>query len=102
MKYLIFNRTDGVYAHPEAVSHAEAQRLISELKQRYERQGFYSSASRGRIPISELELEVVRDDDPDDESLRSDLPLFLLLGFIGLFVFGGTVLGILAALGKIG
>lgn len=59
MKYLIFNRTDGVYAHPEAISHAEAKRLIAELKQRYKQQGFYASVSHGRIPISMLELEIV-------------------------------------------
>lgn len=59
MKYVIFNRTDGVFAYPEAVSYAEARRLVAQLKQRYKRQGFYSSVSQGRIPISMLELEIV-------------------------------------------
>ena len=63
MKYLIFNRTDGVYAHPEAVSYAEAKRLMAELKQRYKRQGFYASVSHGRIPISRLELELIPQND---------------------------------------
>lgn len=63
MKYLIFNRTDGVYAHPEPVSYTEAQRLLTELKQRYQQQGFYASASHGRIPISALELELIPQND---------------------------------------
>lgn len=59
MKYLIFNRTDGVYAYPEAVSHAEGKRIIQNLKRRYKRQGYYASVSDGRIPISMLELELI-------------------------------------------
>jgi len=61
MKYFIFNRTDGVYAHPEPVSRAEGKRLIVMLKQRYRRQGFYASVSCGRIPVSMLELELIPD-----------------------------------------
>jgi hypothetical protein len=59
MKYLIFNRTDGVYAYPEAVSHAEGNRIIQKLKRRYKRQGYYASVSDGRIPVSMLELELI-------------------------------------------
>ena len=59
MKYLIFNRTDGVYAHPEAVSRTEGKRLIVKLKQRYSQQGFYASVSHGRIPVSMLKLELI-------------------------------------------
>ena len=59
MKYLIFNRTDGVYAHPELVSRAEGKRIIASLKRRYRQQGYYASVSQGRIPISMLELELI-------------------------------------------
>ena len=59
MKYLIFNRTDGVYAYPELVSQAEGKRIIVKLRQRYRQQGYYASVSQGRIPISMLELELI-------------------------------------------
>jgi hypothetical protein len=58
MKDLIFNRTDGVYAHPDAVSRAEGKRIIERLKQRYRLQGYYASV-KGRIPISMLELILI-------------------------------------------
>jgi len=60
-KYRIFNETDGVYAHPDAVTYAEAQRLIAAFRQRYERQGYYASV-RGHIPISEVSLKIVPND----------------------------------------
>jgi hypothetical protein len=58
MQYLIYNETDGIYAYPEPVSKAEGERIISELKTRYERQGYYASA-QGRIPISDLSLILI-------------------------------------------
>jgi len=58
MQYLIYNETDGIYAYPRPVSRAEGERIISELKMRYERQGYYASA-HGRIPISDLSLILI-------------------------------------------
>jgi len=58
MKYLVFNETDGVYAHPEAVSARKARRIIRALRRRYAPQGYYASV-RGRIPASQVRYTLI-------------------------------------------
>jgi hypothetical protein len=60
MRYLIFNETDGVYAHPEPVSARKARRIVRAIRRRYGAQGYYSSVA-GRIPVSELRFRLIPD-----------------------------------------
>jgi hypothetical protein len=53
--FFIFNETDGLYAHPEPMTRAEADEFMVAFRQRFERQGYYASVS-GRIPLAELRL----------------------------------------------
>jgi len=58
-RYLVFNHTDGVYASPKAMTLKQATQFIKELRERYQKQGYYSSCA-GRIPIADLKLEIER------------------------------------------
>jgi len=56
MPFLIFNATDGLYAHPDPfATREEAERFATEIRQRFDRHGYYASCE-GRIPVSELKL----------------------------------------------
>jgi len=57
MQYLIFNKTDRVYAYPEPVTREQAGHIIRNLIARYEWQGYYASVC-GPIPVSELSSEI--------------------------------------------
>lgn len=59
MEYLVFNKTDGFFAHPETFgTKQEAQEFINEFPKRFERQGYYLTADRIRIDPSEVDLEI--------------------------------------------
>jgi len=56
-RFMVLNATDGIYAHPKAVSRAEGERLIANIRARFQRQGYYASVE-GHIPVAELKLEL--------------------------------------------
>jgi hypothetical protein len=60
--YYVFNETDGILAHPEPMTRAEADQFMIQFRERFAAQGYYAS-SRGRIPIAELRLKRI----PEDE-----------------------------------
>ena len=58
-RFMVFNRTDGVLAHPELMTRAEAEAFLESFPARFRRQGYYLTASRRRIPAQCVELEIV-------------------------------------------
>jgi hypothetical protein len=65
-KYYVFNETDGIYAHDEALTRAEAECFMVAFRERYARQGYYAAAS-GDIPISDLRLALVPEKEARDD-----------------------------------
>ncbi len=56
----IFNRTDNVYASPDLFDDVEqAEKFAESFRRRYDRQGYYKTASGARIDPDEIELELV-------------------------------------------
>jgi hypothetical protein len=62
-KYFIFNETDGLYAHPEPLTVREAFVWALEFRERFAQQGYYASATKGRIPVSQLQLSLIPEED---------------------------------------
>jgi len=62
-RYQVFNHTDGIWASPTPMTREEAEAFVREFPKRYERQGFYLTASRERIRPEDVELELVRIDE---------------------------------------
>lgn len=58
-RYRVFNRTDGVYADPRILTREEAEVVVRDFPKRFERQGYYLTGSRERIPPMAVELEIV-------------------------------------------
>ena len=67
-RFLVYNRTDGIIAHPALMTFAEAKEFIRRFPERFSRQGYYLTASRDRVPACAVELQIV------DESLSPVLP----------------------------
>jgi hypothetical protein len=65
-KFLVFNRTDGVYASPDPMTRAEAERFITAFLARFEPQGYYASAE-GRIPVADVRLVLEPWSDEEEE-----------------------------------
>lgn len=61
-RYHVFNHTDGVWAWPFPMNREEAEEFVNEFPERYERQGYYLTASGERIRPEDVELEVVECD----------------------------------------
>lgn len=61
-RYQVFNHTDGVWASPFPMTLEEAEEYVKGFPGRYERQGYYRTASGGRIRAEDVELEVVECD----------------------------------------
>ena len=59
-RYQVFNRTDGIWAAPFAMTSEEAEAFVRDFPERYERQGYYRTASGRRIRPEDVELELVR------------------------------------------
>ena len=57
-RYFVFNATDQIFAAPESMTKAEAEAFMVSFRERFRAQGYYASVE-GRIPVSELELELV-------------------------------------------
>jgi hypothetical protein len=62
-RYSVFNHTDGVWAWPFPMSREEAEGFVEDFPMRYERQGYYRTASGKRIQPGDVELELVRIDE---------------------------------------
>ena len=62
-RYQVFNLTDGIWAAPFAMSREDAEMFVRDFPERYERQGYYRTASGKRIRPDEVELELVRIDE---------------------------------------
>ena len=61
-RYVIWNCTDGVFAHPEPMTLAVAQEFIRQFPERYRRQGYYLTADGLRIRPQNVRLEIVDED----------------------------------------
>lgn len=60
MHYGLFNATDGVYASPDSFkTRREARAFARAFRKRFERQGYYLTAERERIPVEAVELEII-------------------------------------------
>jgi hypothetical protein len=55
--YIVFNKTDEVYASPDTMTRAEAEAFVKGFRERFRAQGYYKSCA-GRIPVDSLELEI--------------------------------------------
>lgn len=62
-RYQVFNHTDGIWAWPFAMTRDEAEAFVRGFPERYERQGYYRTASGKRIWPDEVELELVKIDE---------------------------------------
>ena len=67
-RFLVYNRTDGIIAHPALMTLAEAKEFIRRFPERFGQQGYYLTASCDRVPACTVELQIV------DESLNPVLP----------------------------
>lgn len=47
-RYQVFNCTDGIWASPFPMTLEEAEEFVKDFPERYERQGYYLTASRQR------------------------------------------------------
>lgn len=63
-RYLVYNRTDEVLAHPTLMTLGEAEEFIRRFPARFRHQGYYFTASQERIPAQNVDLAIV------DEHLR--------------------------------
>lgn len=63
-RHFVYNRTDGVFASPDAMTNDEAAAFVQAFRQRYTRQGYYLTARRERIRPEDVQLEIIGDDEP--------------------------------------
>lgn len=66
-KYVVLNLTDGIAAHPVAMTLSSAQRLIRQFPKRFLAQGSYVTAERKRIRLEDVSLVIL--DAESDEAL---------------------------------
>lgn len=58
-RFLVFNRTDGILAHPEFMSFDQARDFIKRFRARFTQQGYYLTAAQERIPAECVELTIM-------------------------------------------
>lgn len=61
-RYIVFNETDGIVAHPTAMSLEEARTFIRDFPRRFASQGYYLTASQERIKPEEIVLQILDED----------------------------------------
>jgi len=61
-RYLVYNKTDGVLAHSDAMTLDEATAFVQAFAHRYARQGYYLTAQRERIRPEDAALTIIRVD----------------------------------------
>ena len=59
-EWLIFNATDGVMAHPEAMKESEIEPFIRAFRNRFNRQGYYLTSRGFRIAPADIKLKAQR------------------------------------------
>jgi len=59
-EWLVFNATDGVLAHPEAMKKSEIEPFIRSFRNRFNRQGYYLTSRGFRIAPADIKLEARR------------------------------------------
>lgn len=64
---LVWNATDGIYASPEYMTDADADKFINEFPKRFAHQGYYLTSKWERIDPSQVVLQKHIDDDDGDE-----------------------------------
>lgn len=58
--FIVFNRTDGIVASLDDFNtKRKASEFIKIFKKRFEKQGYYFTRRMERIPISDVELEII-------------------------------------------
>ncbi len=58
-RFLVYNLTDGIEAHPDLMMLAEARRFVRDFAGRFAVQGYYLTASRERMSPEDVSLEIV-------------------------------------------
>ena len=58
-RFQVYNWTDGVPAHPDPMTLAEAMAFARHFPGRFAQQGYYLTASGERIRPDDVELEIV-------------------------------------------
>lgn len=59
-KYFIFNATDGIYASPNKHTQEQAEEWISSFRENMKKaQGYYLTSYRERIPVEEVEFDLI-------------------------------------------
>jgi hypothetical protein len=58
MSFLVFNKTDGIYASPNEFTKEEAEQFIKNFPKRFEFQGYYLTSNQERINPNLVELEI--------------------------------------------
>jgi hypothetical protein len=61
-RFYVLNETDGILAHPDAMTREECDAFMVAFRQRFAAQGYYASAA-GRIPASELRFKRIPEGD---------------------------------------
>jgi hypothetical protein len=57
--FLVFNATDGFYAHPDRMTKEEAETFIKEFPERYRNQGYYRTSQWLKIRPEDVVLKIV-------------------------------------------
>lgn len=59
-KFIVWNQTDNVPASPDEFATTEdAEAFIKSFRKRFAKQGYYAAANGQRLPICDIELEVM-------------------------------------------
>ena len=64
MKYIVYNKTDGIMASQESFnSPEEAEKFIKSFRERFKFQGYYFTSNMERIDPKDVELEIVTEEE---------------------------------------
>lgn len=58
-RYVVFNRTDGIFADPRIMTLDEARAFVRDFPMRFAHQGYYLTAKRERIRPEAVVLEIL-------------------------------------------
>ncbi len=58
-RFLVYNLTDGIVAHPDLMTLAEARRFVRDFPGRFAGQGYYLTVRRERIRPEDVSLDIV-------------------------------------------
>lgn len=63
-RYRIYNRMEGVFTQPEAMTLDEAARFVQRFLHRYAKQGYYLTTHLQRVRPEDMRLDII------DEGVR--------------------------------